>query len=165
MIFLTATPLQLGNQDFFNLMHLLLPEEFRNFIYFEKLIEPNQYLNATYTLLKNKNYSQKDALEILQKIDCCEMGDKLSKNPDYIHIKHLLSSINRPTFDETIHIQNKLNQFNPLSNVYTRTRKRDVMDSAKREPHLVHVIYSAEEMEFYNRVTSLKRETWAIYKV
>lgn len=33
MIFLTATPLQLGNHDFFNLMHLLLPEEFRNFVF------------------------------------------------------------------------------------------------------------------------------------
>ncbi len=157
MIFLTATPLQLGNHDFFNLMHLLLPEEFRNFFYFEKLIEPNQYLNATYTLLKNKSYSPKDALEILQKIEACEMGDKLSKNPDYVHIKQLLSSQNKPSFEETLQIQSKLNQFNPLSNVYTRTRKRDVMASAKREPHLIHVIYSPEEMEFYNRVIDYAR--------
>lgn len=41
VVFLTATPLNLGRDDFFQLMHLLVPEEFPQFDTFSTLIEPN----------------------------------------------------------------------------------------------------------------------------
>ena len=45
-MFLTATPLNLGEQDFFELMNLLVPEEFAEFADFETQIAPNEHLNA-----------------------------------------------------------------------------------------------------------------------
>ncbi len=41
MLFLSATPLQLGTPDLFNLLGLLIPEEFSDFTLFHNLIEPN----------------------------------------------------------------------------------------------------------------------------
>jgi len=40
VVFLTATPLNLGRDDFFQLMRLLVPEEFPQFDTFTALIEP-----------------------------------------------------------------------------------------------------------------------------
>lgn len=157
MIFLTATPLQLGNEDFFNLMHILLPDEFKNFDYFQKLIEPNQYINATYSLLKTKKSIPKDALEVLQKVESTAIADRLIRNPNYIYVKNKLNTTNKLSNTEVIHIQNKLNQLNPLSYVYTRTKKKEVMNSPKRNPHFIHVIYSKEEKKFYDMIIEYAR--------
>ena len=48
MIFLSATPLQLGNRDLFNLFNILLPEEFDEFGTFEEQVQPNEYINLAH---------------------------------------------------------------------------------------------------------------------
>src|SRR3989338_6489885 len=45
MVLLSATPLQLGNRDLFNIFSILVPEEFNNFDIFEEQIIPNEYIN------------------------------------------------------------------------------------------------------------------------
>ena len=45
VVFLTATPLNLGRDDFFQLMRLLVPEEFPQLDTFTALIEPNEHIN------------------------------------------------------------------------------------------------------------------------
>ena len=47
MLFLSATPLQLGTPDLFNLLSLLIPEEFSDFVLFHRFIEPNEYINLS----------------------------------------------------------------------------------------------------------------------
>ena len=150
LIFLTATPLQLGQEDFFNLMHLLLPDEFKDFGYFQKIIEPNQYLNAVYRLLKSKEFSNKDVLELLSKVETTELSEKFSLNPDYNNIKEILSSQKLLDSGDIISIQKKLNELNPLTYAYTRTKKREVMTSPIREPHKIQVSFSEKEKEFYD---------------
>ena len=152
MVFLTATPLQLGNNDFFNLMHILLPDEFKNFDYFDKLVEPNQYLNATYSLIKSNTVSLKDVLDTLQKVERTSVSDRFLKSPEYLSIKELLQSSKQLELTDKLNIQYKLNALNPLSDVYTRTKKKDVMDAPIREPHFVHVTYTQEEKQFYDLV-------------
>lgn len=152
MVFLTATPLQLGNEDFFNLMHILLPDEFNDFNHFEKLVEPNQYLNAAYSLLKSNTNSSNDILDTLQKVERTSVGDRFLKSLEYLSIKELLQSSNQLELTDKLNIQNKLNALNPLSDVYTRTKKKDVMDAPIREPHFVHVTYTQEEKQFYDLV-------------
>ena len=53
LVFLTATPLNLGEQDFFELMRLLVPEEFAEFADFETQIAPNEHLNAAVRALRS----------------------------------------------------------------------------------------------------------------
>ena len=68
MIMLSATPLQLGNKDLFNLLNILLPEEFDNFNTFEEQVKPNEFINLA--LLKiSRNESPKAILDILHKIE------------------------------------------------------------------------------------------------
>ena len=45
LVFLTATPLNLGERDFFELIRLLVPEEFDEFETFTSMLEPNEHLN------------------------------------------------------------------------------------------------------------------------
>ena len=52
VVFLTATPLNLGREDFFELLRLLVPEEFSDFETFNHVIEPNQHVNAALRTLR-----------------------------------------------------------------------------------------------------------------
>ena len=51
-LFLTATPLNLRREDFFELLRLLLPDEFGDFHAAEQLIAPNEYLNDALRALR-----------------------------------------------------------------------------------------------------------------
>ena len=65
MLFLTATPLQLGTPDLFNLLGLLIPDEFSDFALFYNLIEPNEYINNALRRL----YDPNAALELLKRVE------------------------------------------------------------------------------------------------
>ncbi|MDI6800403.1 MAG: hypothetical protein QMD53_07100, partial [Actinomycetota bacterium] len=65
MLFLSATPLQLGTPDLFNLLGLLIPEEFSDFALFHNLIEPNEYINNALRRL----YEPSAAIELLKKVE------------------------------------------------------------------------------------------------
>jgi len=65
MLFLTATPLQLGTSDLFNLLGLLVPDEFSDFALFHNLIEPNEYINDALRRL----YDPSAALKQLKRVE------------------------------------------------------------------------------------------------
>jgi SNF2 family DNA or RNA helicase len=56
MLLLTATPLHLGNQDLFHLLHILSPGEFDNLEAFRQRIQPNMFINHVSELLKRGEY-------------------------------------------------------------------------------------------------------------
>jgi len=151
MVFLTATPMHLGTEDFYNLIHLLLPEEFKNFSYFHNLIEPNQYLNSASSLLKIEKTSPTEVLDVLKKVENTAVSERFINNPEYLLIKNSLESSSKLDLGTRLELQNKINNLNPLSTIYTRTRKSEVMEQPIiREPYYINVSYSKEEKSFYD---------------
>lgn len=155
MLFLTATPLHLGNRDFYSLMHLLVPEEFQNFEYFETVIRPNEYLNAAYQIIEGGGFNLKqEALKALQPIEWMSSAWRLRQHPDYRFIKKQLSQKKELTRTERIALQSKLVELNTLAHVYTRTKRKEIGDFVIREPYFISVRFTDEEMGFYNAVTN-----------
>jgi len=91
MLFLTATPLQLGTPDLFNLLGLLVPEEFSDFALFDNLIEPNEYMNNALRRL----YDPSAALELLKGVENTSQKERFLKNPFYHEAIQLLSGNTR----------------------------------------------------------------------
>lgn len=155
MLFLSATPLQLGTPDLFNLLSLLIPEEFSDFVLFHKLIEPNEYINNALRRL----YDPKAAFELLKKVEQTSQRERFTKNSFYREAVDLLSRSDKLTRDQAIRLQKVLIELNCLSYVFTRTKKRDVeIQFPIRGARVIRVQFTPEEMEFYNAVTDFVSE-------
>lgn len=155
MLFLSATPLQLGTPDLFNLLSLLIPEEFSDFGLFHKVIEPNQYINDTLRRL----YDPVAALELLRKVESTSQRERFIKNPFYRESIEMLSSNKKLTHEQAIRLQKLLVELNCLSYIFTRTKKRDVeIQFPIREARVIRVQFTPEEIEFYKAVTEFVSE-------
>jgi len=155
MLFLSATPLQLGTPDLFNLLSLLIPEEFSDFALFHNLIEPNEYINNALRRL----YEPRAAIELLKKVEDTTQKERFTKNPFYREAIDLLSHNDKLSRDQGIRLQKLLIELNSLSYVFTRTKKRDVkIQFPIREAKVIRVQFTPQEMEFYNAVTDFVSE-------
>ena len=155
MLFLTATPLQLGTPDLFNLLSLLVPEEFSDFALFYNLIEPNEYINNTLRILYNPSI----ALRQLKEVENTSQKERFLKNSFYHEAIALLSNNSELTRDQAIRLQKLLIELNCLSYVFTRTRKRDVeTEFPVREARVIRVELTPTEMDFYNALTDFVAE-------
>lgn len=155
MLFLTATPLQLGTPDLFNLLSLLIPEEFSDFSLFYNLIEPNEYINNSLRRLYDPNI----ALEMLKKVEETSQKERFVKNSFYCEAVDLLKNSNKLTHEQAIYLQKLLIDLNCLSYIFTRTKKRDVeIEFPVREARVIRVKLTQTEMDFYNAVTDFVAE-------
>lgn len=155
MLFLSATPLQLGTPDLFNILGLLIPEEFSDFALFHNLVEPNEYINNALRRL----YDPNAALELLKRVEETSQKERFIKNSFYHEAVELLSNNNKLTREQGIRLQKLLIELNCLSYVFTRTKKRDVeVQFPIREARVISVEFTPEEMAFYNAVTSFVSE-------
>ena len=155
MLFLTATPLQLGTPDLFNLLGLLVPEEFSDFTLFYNLIEPNEYINNVLRRL----YDPNAALELLKRVEETTQKDRFLKNPFYHEAVNLLRNNSKLTREQAIRLQKILLELNCLSYVFTRTKKRDVeIQFPLREARVITVKFTQAEMDFYDSVTNFIAE-------
>jgi len=154
MLFLSATPLQLGTPDLFNLLSLLIPEEFSDFALFHNLIEPNEYLNNALRRL----YDPNAAIQLLKKVEETSQKERFTKNSFYHEAIELLGS-SKLTREQAIRLQKLLIELNCLSYVFTRTKKKDVeIQFPIREARVIRVQFTPEEMAFYNAVTNFAAE-------
>src|SRR4030042_2390112 len=155
MLFLSATPLQLGTPDLFNLLSLLIPAEFSDFALFHNLIEPNEYINNALRRL----YEPSTALEVLKRVEKTSQKERFVKNSFYKEAVELLGSKNKLSCEQAIRLQKLLIELNCLSYVFTRTKKRDVeIQFPIREARVIRVQFTTAEMEFYNAVTNFVSE-------
>jgi len=155
ILFLTATPLQLGTPDLFYLFRLLIPEEFSDFALFHNLIEPNEYINNALRRLHDPSA----ALEQLKKIEDTSQKERFLKNSFYCEALQLLRNNTRLSREQAIRLQKLLIELNCLSYVFTRTKKKDVeIDFPIREAKVIRVEFTPAEIDFYNAVTDFVAE-------
>ena len=162
-LLLTATPLQMGREDLFNLLNILSPGEFDNFQIFSERLAPNQYINrAAQLLAAGKNGA---ALRELRQVETTTERQRFQKSPYYQTVVRILSKP-LPNHEELITAQRRLLELNTLSSVFTRTRKRDILTNVpKRTAYTLTVNFSEEEKEFYEQVVEdvrfeFMREHW-----
>jgi ATP-dependent helicase HepA len=151
MVFLTATPLHLGNQDLFHLLQILAPAEFDNLDAFSDRILPNKLINHVSQIIKNGEI--KSAHERIKVLEIMKYDDKnFPNNPYYKETKNLLENGQLST-EDYVKVQRNLLELNSLSHIFTRTRKREVMiDAPIRDAHTLRIKFTPEEEEFYRSV-------------
>jgi len=156
VIFLTATPIQLGNKDLFTLLNLMRPDLIIDKPSFEQMAEPNVFINnAIKKCRENKKDWSKLALKELQKCKATEWGRVfLCNSTDYINISNNL----------TLEIQkdeNRLKLIRDLEGIYTfsnlinRTRRRDIGNFCLRKPKTISVNFTDNQMLLHDSLLNV----------
>ena len=159
MVFLSATPLNLGTDDLFNLLSLLVEEDFVDHAVFPQQVEPNRHLNAVARDLLANRDTPHSLLPTLERVHACELGAAVTNRPEYDELAALLR-LDRPLdWRELATAKRLVSDLNTLSNVLTRTRKVDVPDAkAVREPHSIEVEWTPAELDCYQTIVRWARQ-------
>ncbi|MCG3120495.1 MAG: RNA polymerase-associated protein RapA [bacterium] len=156
MILLSATPVNIGNEDLFHLLQILDPNEFNSLEAFRKRIRENEPLVKAERLVRTRNQQKiREAKQIL-------LGYKQKRN-DLLatetklldRIVSRLNEIEPNNASSLIGTQRDLNRLNTFSHILTRTRKREVMEKAPvRLARVIRLEWSEGEAKFYRLVTN-----------
>lgn len=157
VVFLTATPIQLGSQDLFVLLNVLRPDLIIDKESFEHMAEPNPFLNLAVKEARIQEPQwRKQVSEALEKAEHTAWGQALLKrNPDFIRIKKQLSH-DKFSPEERIKLINDIENQHTFSRIINRTRRRDIGDFTIRKPETVRVNFTPEQREFHNSLLKIQ---------
>ena len=149
LLFLSATPINLGSQDLYNLLSLLDEGLFQDAAVFLMQLEPNRHLNAVSRAV-SRGESGRSTLGHLDSIRRAPLGATVVARPSFGRLEELLDSDEELDPRARSEVKRLVNDLNTLSGVLSRTRKVDVPDAkAVREPHQIEVSWTQEEKDFY----------------
>lgn len=149
LVFLSATPLNLGNSDLYNLLELLAPGEFGSMDVLEEQLEPNAQLGRIGASLLNSDVTNGQRLAWLRDVRSTTFGAALAARREYAMLAELFSQQELNARD-VVRARRLLSSLHALSAVVTRTRKVEIQeDKAVREALEVNVEWSPLERDFY----------------
>ncbi|MBX6721661.1 MAG: DEAD/DEAH box helicase family protein, partial [Dactylosporangium sp.] len=154
LIFLSATPLNLGSDDLFNLVNLLDEANFADRAIFDAQLAPNEILNEVARALTGEGRSAPRKLVArLDDLRSLQFGATIARRPDFAVLRGLLD-VDRPLdHAEVARARRLLADLNVLGSVLTRTRKADLpRQKAVREPRTIDVQWTNQEQRYYDAI-------------
>ena len=157
LLLLSATPVQTGASDLLTLLTLIEPAHFRGTTTQEldDLLEPNRYINGALSSLMARPLDVARVTSQLAAVSNTAMGSAFRDNPVFRACLDRLAGEAGLTPEVLAEVRRDIQRLHTLAPYYTRTRKREVADSAKRRSHIVRIELSEEETKFY--------EAWVDY--
>jgi len=157
VVLLSATPINLHNEELFNLLRLVDPEHFKFRGEFNQMLQANQPLVRARDAALNPKSTADEIMGFLSS------AAKIPILQQSLQLKALLK--NPPTDQDLLSrafrvgLANTLERLNLLGSAVTRTRKREVQSKrAQRDVKRERVPMNEDEKELYRAVTNLTRE-------
>lgn len=154
IIFLTATPIQLGNEDLFVLLNLLRPDLIPDKETFSMIHQPNKYITAAIQAVRIGDFKQ--AKEELLNATDTSSGDLIKERPDYKTVMKLLEQ-KTSTIEDKVLLIDTISKMHTFSTLINRTQRKDVAsDFCVRHSITVRSSFSNEEQSVFDKIISLK---------
>ncbi|SEJ51549.1 helicase-related protein [Demequina mangrovi] len=149
IIFLTATPINLRQQDLYNLLELLVPEDVESFDDLLEALKPNAALNAVGRLLTDPEATAADRTAALADLPPSPRSTYMRGRPDFARLMELVAQPSLAPTD-VVEARRLIADLNTLSTVITRTKKSEVDENkATRSAHWQEVVWTDAERTFY----------------
>jgi superfamily II DNA or RNA helicase len=155
LLFLSATPLNLGETDLFNLVNLLAEDQFFDERIFPEQLEPNAVLNRLAKELRGGGTAPRKLIPLARSVERMPLGGIVTQRPGF---EELCSLLDTPAaLPPATHARAKrlVSELNTLSGVLTRTRKVDVPDAkAVRVAEQLVVPWTDQELRMYQAISA-----------
>lgn len=166
-VFLTATPIMLGEDDLYNLLHLLHPQQYDNKEVFRNLINSNRPFIEAISLL-NSNAPLAEIKYLLtngQIVRNHQIGEafyttKSTVDKEFKGIplyNHIIKQLAEPdTLSLRAKLQEDISSMSAIDKIFSRTRKREVSteerQQTERKAHKIIVNLSEDERMIFDEV-------------
>lgn len=153
VIFLTATPIQLGNQDLFTLLNVLRPDLVIDQETFSHMTEPNSFINSSIKEARSggNEWQQKAADALNGAVNTAWGQAILSGNPEF---QGAILELTEKTLsrEERVSMIGRLESFHSLSRIINRTRRRDVGSFCTRRPETVEISFTPDQQDIHDQL-------------
>lgn len=160
MLMLSATPLNLRNEDLFNQMHILNPYLFSDKTAFETLYTPVIKINTIRRLLVED--TPKARQEIIIQFDELKkdpLGEIISKHQEINSLITRLNEAKKISSQEQVRYDRLLTELNPLFYSFTRSRKREALEhQVLRQVRELPITLSIRERKFQDDALKAVRD-------
>ena len=158
-VFLTATPIQLGNHDLFVLLNTLRPDLVLDQESFEHMAEPNPFINQAVDCARAQEQGWTGhATAALDQASATGWGRAILRhNPEFRRIRSQLAD-GRVAADERIQLITDLEALHTFSGIINRTRRRDIGAFTIRKPETVTVAFTPEQQRLHDELMRVQVE-------
>jgi len=157
VLFLTATPIQLGSYDLFVLLNTLRPDLIIDQQSFEHMAEPNPYINQAASLVRSQepDWPAKTG-EALDQAATTAWGQAiLHQNPDFIRMRSRLAE-GQIANEERVQIIKDIEAMHTFAGIINRTRRRDIGDFTVRKPETVIVDFTPAQQRLHDQILQVQ---------
>jgi ATP-dependent helicase HepA len=158
VLFLTATPIQLGSDDLFVLLNLLRPDVIIDRATFHRMAEPNPHVNrAVHAARAAHNDWQTEAATALREAGSTPWGRLvLQPSPEF---KAVLSDVEGRTLDpaQRVSMVNRIEALHTFARFINRTRRRDIGEFTSRKPETVEVDFTPAQRLLHDALLDAHR--------
>ena len=158
-IFLTATPIQLGNHDLFVLLNTLRPDLILDHESFEHMAEPNPFINQAvdYVRTQEQDWTAR-TIEVLDQTTQTAWGRAILRdNPEFKRVQERLAE-GRITSDERVQLITDIESLHTFSGIINRTRRRDIGTFTIRKSETVNVSFTASQQQLHDQLLEVQAE-------
>lgn len=155
--FLTATPIQLGDNDLFTLLNLLFPDVVLDSASFDAMAEPNSHINRALSLLRGGR-PEAETLEELRAAAGTNWGNNvITPNPAYTSAVALLEKGigNR---EQRLALIEEIESLHSFSRMINRTRRQDIGDFCMRRVHTLDINFTEQQRELHDELLNFERD-------
>ncbi|MDI3294395.1 DEAD/DEAH box helicase [Janthinobacterium tructae] len=156
VVFLSATPVQLGREDLFTLLNVLRPDVILDQASFSQMAEPNQFINEAINACRRGDASwAEEVREQLRTVASTAWGrEVLAVNPGFQHIYDGLAEGGGADLSriKTIHSLESLYTFSSLIN---RTRRRDIGEFTTRKAETILTEFTPSQKALHDDLLSV----------
>lgn len=154
MLMLSATPLNLKNEDLYNQMHILNPALFPDWKTFEALQSPVIILNQIRRNISLNNIkARQEIVSFIDELKYVPLGSVVLSHPGVMDFINRLKDQTPFSIEEIVGYERFFVSLSPLYSSFTRTKKREALEhQVQREALEVPIVLTAKEMKFHKDV-------------
>ena len=157
VVFLTATPIQLGSDNLFVLLNTLRPDVVIDQESFEHMSEPNPFINQAVSLARAQEadwtIQVKDALK--SAVETPWGQSILNNNPEFNRIYAKVAK-GKIDLDERVQLITDLEALHTFSGIINRTLRRDIGEFTVRKPETVTVEFTSSQKELHDELLQVQ---------
>lgn len=162
VVFLTATPIQLGDHDLFVLLNTLRPDVILDEAGYAAITEPNRDINqAAITARKGgPGWSEEARNSLLQAAQTSWGQSVLQNDPRFQEVFDFLADAERDR-DARVQAIRDIEQLHTLSGLMNRTLRRDIGEFTQRKPETVTVDFTEEQRALHDAILTAQAAVYA----
>ncbi len=156
VVLMSATPIQLGDNDLFTLLQLVRPDLLPSRRDFDQMAEPNPHINAAIEIARNATPGWMTAARehLGAALETNWGASVMSANQ---RVQPLLDALAQQEFqpEDRIKVVRELEALYTFAPIINRTRRRDIGKFTTRKPETVSVEFTAEQERLHRAVLDL----------